>query len=185
MRTRTKRDLKNERKLLREIEAACPFLAEFESPNYDWILADAEECLTALSELETPRRDGKLVIEWTKGQKLNLLGNVNFENFSMQVKGANNWFEVTGEAKVNENLVLSMQDLTRLLTAENTNFIELSDGQFIAITEKLRKHLQSLSSVLDDKNRLHNLRSGILEDFSAELENFKADKAWKAASGEN
>ncbi len=179
VRTRAKRDLKNERKLLREIEAACPFLAEFESPNYDWVLSGAEECLTALSELETPRKDGKLVIEWTKGQKLNLLGNVNFENFSMSVKGANNWFEVSGEAKVNENLVLSMQDLTRLLTTENTNFIELSDGQFIAITEKLRKHLQTLNSVMDDKNRLHNLRSGILEDFSAELENFKADKAWK------
>jgi superfamily II DNA or RNA helicase len=179
VRTRTKRDLKNERKLLDEIEESCPFLAEFESQNYEWELSGAEACLTAMSEMETPRKDGKLVIEWTKGQKLKLLGNISFENFSLKVKGANNWFEVSGEAKVSEDLVLSMQDLTKLLTAENTNFIELSDGQFIAITEKLRKHLQSLTAVMDDKNRLHNLRSGILEEFSDELENFKADKAWK------
>ncbi|HMS43558.1 MAG TPA: SNF2-related protein, partial [Pyrinomonadaceae bacterium] len=155
------------------------FLAEFESPNYEWNLANAESCLTALSELEKPRKEDKLVVEWTKGQKLKLLGNINFENFSLAVKGTNNWFEVEGKAKVNEDLVLSMKDLSGLLSQNNGNFVELSDGQFIAITEKLRKHLQSLSAVLDDKNRLHNLRSGILEDFADELENFKADKAWK------
>ncbi len=179
VRTRTKRNLENERKLVDEIETFCPFLADFESPNYDWELIDAEECLTVLSELETPRKAGKLAVEWIKGQKLKLLGNVNFENFSMSVKGSNTWFEIDGKVKVNEDLVLSMRELTKLLTTENTNFIELTDGQFISITEKLRKHLQSLNIVMDDKNRLHNLRSGILEDFSAELENFKGDKAWK------
>lgn len=179
VRTRTKRNLKNERKLLKEIEESCPFLAEFESPNYDWELVNAEDCLTALSELETPRKEEKLVVEWIKGQKLKLLGNINFENFSMSVKGSNTWFEVEGKVKVSEDLVLSMRELSKLLTTANTNFIELSDGQFIAITEKLRKHLQSLNAVMDDKNRLHNLRSGILEEFADELENFKADKAWK------
>ena len=179
VRTRTKRDLKGERKLLDEIEQMCPFLAEFESRNYEWELNDAEECLTAMLEMEKPRVEGKLVVEWTKGQKLKLLGNVNFDNFSLIVKGKNNWFEVEGKVKVNENLILSMQELRGLLDENTKKFIELSDGQFIAITEKLRKHLQSLSAVLDDKNRLHNLRSGILEDFSEELENFKADKAWK------
>ncbi len=179
MRTRTKRDLKTERELLDQVERMCPFLAESESRNYEWELTDAEECLTAMVEMEKPRIEGKLVVEWTKGQKLKLLGSVNFDNLSLVVKGKNNWFEVEGKVAVNENLVLSMQELSELLNQNSKNFIELSDGQFIAITEKLRKHLQSLNAVLDDENRLHNLRSGILEDFSAELENFKADKAWK------
>ncbi len=179
VRTRTKRDLRSERRLLDEIEESCPFLAEFESQNYEWNLDTAEACLTAMSELETPRAAGKLIVEWTKGQKLKLLGNISFSNFSLSVKGKSAWFEVEGEVKVNENLVLSMRELTGLLNENTKNFIELSDGQFIAITEKLRKHLQSLSAVMDDKNRLHNLRSGILEDFSEELEHFKADKAWK------
>ncbi len=179
VRTRTKRNLQNERRLLDEVEESCPFLAEFESPDYEWDLTDAEACLTALVELETPRKDGKLVIEWTKGQKLKLLGNIGFENFSMSVKGKNNWFEIDGKAKVSEDLVLSMKQLNEIIGQTTGNFVELSDGQFIAITEKLRKHLQMLSGVLDSKNRLHGLRSGILEEFSEELENFKADKAWK------
>ncbi|HSK72510.1 MAG TPA: helicase-related protein, partial [Pyrinomonadaceae bacterium] len=179
VRTRTKRDLRRERELLDEIEEACPFLAEFESPNYEWSLADAEQCLTALNELEKPREAGKLVVEWTKGQKLKLLGSINFDNLSLSVKGGGNWFEVEGKARVNEDLVLSMKELNQFINQNKGNFVELSDGQFIAITEKLRKHLQSLGAVLDDKNRLHHLRSGILEDISDELENFKADKAWR------
>ncbi len=179
VRKRTKRNLENERQLLDEVEEMCPLLAESESPNYEWNLADPESCLAALTEMETPREEGKLVIEWTKGQKLNLVGKIGFGNFSLNVKGKNEWFEISGKVKINENLVLSMQELTQLMGDGAKDFVELSDGQFIAITEQLRKHLQSLNAVMDDKNRLHNLRSGILEDFSEELENFKADKAWK------
>ncbi len=179
VRTRTSRDLKNERQLLDQIEESTRFLAESESANYEWDLFDAEECLKALSELEVARNAGWLVIEWPQGQKLKLLGNIGFDNFSLSVKGKNTWFELAGEARVNEDLVLSMQELNRLLRQTEGNFIELTDGQFIAITEKLRKHLQSLESVTDEKMRLHNLRSGILEDISDDLENFKADKIWK------
>lgn len=179
VRTRTKRDLKKERELLNEIEESCPFLAAFESPNYDWQLSDTESCLKALTELEVPREEEKLVVEWTKGQKLKLVGNINFENLKMSVKGGQDWFEVDGKVEINENLVLSMKDLNKLFTSETKEFVELSDGQFLSITEKLRKHLQSLYAVTDGKNRLHKLRSGILEDFADELEHFKTDKKWK------
>ena len=179
VRTRTKRDLKLERKLLNEIEESCPTLAADENPNYEWELANAEACLTVLLEMEAPRQAGKLVIEWTKEQKLKLLGNINYENLRLNVTGQNAWFEVSGETRINENLVLSMRELNSLLTESKGNFIEISDGQFVAITEKLRKQLQSLSNVTDEQGRLHNLRAGILEDFADELENFTADKTWR------
>lgn len=180
LRTRTKRDLKNERALLDEIESQCPYLAAFESPNYEWNLPDPEACLNVLIEIENPREEGKLAIEWTKGKQLTLIGNINQQNFSLNVKSDNNWFEVSGDAKINEGLVLSLRELTGLLDQNTTNFIELSDGQFVSITEKLRKHLQSLGSILDKKQQLHPLRSGILEDFAAELEDFTGDEGWRA-----
>ena len=179
VRTRTKRDLLNEQKLLDEIEMSCPFLAEFNNLNYEWNFSDPESCLRALSELETPREEGKIVIEWTKGQKLKLLGRISLDNFSLRVKGDNDWFKVSGEVKINEDLVLSMQELTDLVGNNTEDFVELSDGQFISITEQLRKHLQSLDAVLDDELRLNGLRSGILEDLAEELEDFKADQTWK------
>jgi SNF2 family DNA or RNA helicase len=181
VRTRTKRDLARERQLLNEVEEICPTLAADENPNYEWELANDEACLNALLEMEKPRESGILVIEWTKGQKLKLLGAVDFDNFRLSVKGKNEWFEVSGEARVSEHLVLSMQELNRALTQGSTNFIELSDGQFLAVTEKLRKRLQTLAAATDDKGRLHNLRAApVLEDFADELVHFKADKAWQA-----
>ena len=179
VRTRTKRDLLNERKLLDEIEMNSPFLAEFNSMDYEWNFSDPESCLRALSELETPRDEGKLIIEWTKGQRLKLLGRVGLDNFSLRVKGNNDWFEVSGEVKINDDLVLSMRELTNLIGDNTEDFVKLSDGQFISITEQLRQHLKSLDTVLDDEQHLHGLRSGILEEFAAEIEDFKADKAWK------
>jgi SNF2 family DNA or RNA helicase len=178
-RVRTKRDLKKERELLDEIENSCPSLAESESMNYEWQLADPESCLSVMVEMETPLKEEKLVIEWPKGEKLKLLGKINFDNLSLSVKGGNNWFEVDGKVKVNKDLVLSMQELTSILSDETNDFVELTDGQFIAVTEKLRKHLQSLKAVTDKKNRLHGLRAGILEDLSDEIKDFKANKAWK------
>ncbi|MFV0387266.1 MAG: DEAD/DEAH box helicase [Pyrinomonadaceae bacterium] len=178
--TRTKRAFGKEEKSLSDVLDYCPLLLKFENANYEWNLADAEECLTVLSEFEVPRSKGNLVIEWGKDQKLKLLGSVNFDNFSFSVKQSNHWFEVDGKAKINEDLVLTFRELSKFLRGTETNFIELSDGQFIAITEKLRKHLQSLNAVVDSKNRLHKLNSGIIEDFAYELKDFKTDKGWKA-----
>jgi hypothetical protein len=143
IRTRTKRDLKGECRLLDEIEDACPFLAKYESPNYEWNLVDVEECLTAMTEMDTPRVDGKLVVEWTKGEKLKLIGNINSSNFALSVKSRSDWFEVDGKATVNEDLILSIEELRGLLGQSTSNFVELSDGQFVSITESLRRHLQS------------------------------------------
>ena len=179
VRTRTKRDLEHEKKLLAEIEATCPFLGEFNRLDFEWNFSDPESCLRALSEMETPREEGKIVIEWTKGQKLKLLGRIGLDNFSLRVKGNNDWFEVSGEVEINEDLVLSMSELTDLIGNNAEDFVELSDGQFISITEQLRKHLQSLDAVLDDEQRLHGLQSGILEGLAEELEDFTADRAWK------
>ena len=178
-RTRTARDLKAERRLLNEIEELCPTLAADENPNYEWELTDAEACLNALVELEKPRQADKLVIEWPKGQKLKLAGTIDFDNLRLQVKSKNEWFEISGEVRVNEDLVFSMRELNDLLRHTNADFVELSDGQFLAVTEKLRKHLQSLAAATDDKGRLHQLRSNVLTDFADELVDFKADKAWR------
>ena len=178
IRSQTKRNLKKERKVLNEVEENCPTLANAESGNYEWIFDSPEDCLQALLEIETPKKEDKLVIEWPKGQKLKLMGNISFENLKMNITSKSNWFEVSGEVKVDGDLVITLKDILQKLNGQS-NFIELSDGQFVAITEKLRKHLQNMESMLDDKMRGNNLSASMLEELSDEVKNFKADKAWK------
>ena len=179
VKTRTRRDLKAERKLLNEVESACPSLAATESDNYEWYLEDAIACLTALTEIEIPKGENLVVIEWVKGQKLNLVGSIDSSNFRLAVNSRKDWFHVDGEVRVSEELVFSMREIRQFLGSSKGNFIELSDGEFVAMTDSLRRHIDALDTVLTDDNELHSLRVGILEDFADELEHFETDRAWK------
>jgi hypothetical protein len=147
------------------------------SGNNQWTVDSPNDCLTILQEMAEPFKQGKLVIEWPKGQKMNYLGEINTQNLSLKLKSQTDWFEVSGEAKLDDKLVLSLRDILDKLDT-NANFIELSEGQFIAITEKLRKQLQLMNRVLDTKMRGNMHLSETIEDLSNDLDSFKADKAW-------
>jgi SNF2 family DNA or RNA helicase len=178
VRSQTKRNLKKERLLLKDVEENCPSLSTTSGDSYEWMFDSPEDCLQALVEIEVPKQKDKLVVEWPKGQKLKLMGNINFDNLKMNITSKSNWFEVSGEVKVDNDLVISLKDILQKLNSQS-NFIELSDGQFVAITEKLRKHLQNMEAMLDDKMRGNNLSASMLEELSDEVKNFKADKIWK------
>lgn len=177
--TRTKRSFKEEKSILSSLESSCSNLFASENSNLEWEIAGIEDCLIILEELEKPQKDKILKIEWPKGQKLTLLGKISQQNISMKVSGKGEWFEINADARVNENLVLSFQQLSKLMAQATGNFIELSEGQYIAITEKLRKKIESINSLMDDKQKMHFLRAEVLEDFSKEIGNFKSDKTWK------
>ncbi|MEZ5307406.1 MAG: DEAD/DEAH box helicase [Pyrinomonadaceae bacterium] len=177
--TRTKRDLAEEKNRLDRFGEECSLLSPHTNPNLEWDLADVAECLTVLAELDKPRKSGGVILEWTKGEKIRLAGAADFGNLKLAAKGKNDWFEVSGELAVNENLVLTLQELRRILPETTGNYIELSDGQFVAITEKLRKYLDSIDRVLDQKGRVNSLRTGVLDDFGDQVGSFRSDKAWK------
>jgi hypothetical protein len=177
----TKRNTRNENKILKSVMDDCPILLDFEgSKNQEWDVQDTESCLELLLELETPRKNNQLVIEWPKGEKLRLAGRAGFDQMKVNIERKNDWFSVSGEVKVSEDLVLTMQELTKLLQANNaTNFVQLSDGQYIALTEQFRKRLAELNAVLDDKMRFHPLAADLVEDFAENAHEFVADKHWK------
>jgi SNF2 family DNA or RNA helicase len=177
--TRTKRNIKEEKLNLSKLESACLNLFASEYSNLEWEIAGVEDCLKILEELEKPQKDNILKIEWPKGQKLTLLGSIHQQSIAMKVSSKGDWFEIKADAKVNEKLVLTFQQLSKLMSQTNGNFIELSEGQFIAITEKLRKKIESINNLMDDKQKMHFLRAEILEDFSKEIGSFKSDKTWK------
>ena len=56
----------------------------------------------------------EVILEWPKGEKFRITKVAGFEQFKMDIKEKNDWFEVKGELKVDENLVLNMQQLLKL-----------------------------------------------------------------------
>jgi SNF2 family DNA or RNA helicase len=80
-------------------------------------------------------------------------------------------------------LVLDMQHLLELLDQSPGRFVQLENGQFLALTQEFRKRLDELRAFSEKHGkgtRFHPLAALALEDFVDEVGNLQADKHWKA-----
>lgn len=176
------RNLEAEEENARLVEAACPTLLEFPSENREWIFEQPELALQALLELEPLHREGKIVLEYPKGQQLQLKGQLDMSRLHLGIQSKNNWFEVEGSVQLDENEVLDFKKLLAL-SRQNSRFVKLNNGQFVALTAQLQQKLQDLDALLNDMDgtlAIHPLAVGAFDDFAEGLSELKADTAWKA-----
>ncbi len=180
-RLQTRRNLTEEKKLAKNAIAACPTLTEIEEQDSEWAIAEPEECLELLLELQA--LGDSVVIEWPEGEKLRVSHNADLKDFNLSIQRQQDWFAATGELKLNDDLVLDMQQLLALLEKTPSRFIPLGDGQFLALTQAFRKRLDELRMFSEKHGkgmRFHPLATLGLEDFVDEVGKVKADKHWKA-----
>ncbi|MCB0518776.1 MAG: DEAD/DEAH box helicase [Lewinellaceae bacterium] len=180
--SRATRDLKKEKENARSVEDACPTLLKIPNENREWLFDDVEDCLNVLLELEPLKQGGDIVMEYPKGEKLRIAGQVGFDQLSMGIQKERDWFSVDGKVQVNENLVMDFRKLLDLSQNSKSNFVEISDGQFLALTGQLKRRLEELNSLFSKtKNdlRFHPLAIHAMEDFTNLLDDVQVDAAWK------
>jgi len=122
-------------------------------------------------------------LEWPKGEKIRLAHHAGFEQFSMRINKENDWFGVSGELQLENQEVLDMRQLLELMDKEESSrFIEIKDGQFIALTIAFKKKLSAINAFLDrssDSMKVHNLAVAAMEDFTDLVADLEVDKEWK------
>ena len=178
-----------ERNLSREIEAAenvilaCPTLQRIVHRDYEWQVDEVEDCLSILLELQPVRALDQIVLEHPRGERIRLVGSVDFGDLSLGVKEKAGWFDVEGELAVDDNQVINFRDLMeKVAENEQSKFIQLSEGQYVALTENLRRKLREMEGLMSqgkDGLQLHPLAAGILDDVADQLGGFEADVAWR------
>ena len=180
-RLQTQRDLKREKTRAAAVIKACPILQESEPDTAgDWLLEDPESCLEFLLQAQSLTADQAL-LEWPEGVRFKVLGHSNGSGLNVQIKRDNDWFALQGELQVSDGSVLDMQQLLGLLDNRQGRFLQLKDGQFIALTDEFRRRLEDLKAYADisgKKVRINPLAALTLEDWQDEV-GFKADKHWK------
>lgn len=179
-RLQTMRNLREEKKLANAAIAACPILSQQEKQDNEWLVEDPEDCLELLLQLQ--ELADTVVIEWPEGEKLRVSHQASLKNFKMSIKRQNDWFATDGELRVNDRLVLDMQQLMQLLDQTSSRFIPLGDGQFLALTQEFRKRLDELRAYSEKSGkglRLHPLAAVAVEDWMEEVGDLKVDKHWK------
>ncbi len=176
------RDLKKEKENAKRVEAACPTFLRTASENREWLFDEAEDALNALMELEPLRSAGEVVLEHPKGEKLRIAGQVGFDQLSIGIKKERDWFSMDGKVQVNENLVMDFRQLLDLAQNAKGRFVQLNDGQFLALTSQLQRKLEELNNIFTKtKNdlRFHPLAAHSLEGFTELLHDVEVDTAWK------
>ncbi len=182
VRTATNRNLKEEKNNLKILRNKVPILKETRPNNGIWELEDTEQCLELLVQLAPLLEEKSIILEWPKGEKFRITSIVGFDQFRMEINEKNNWFEVSGQLAVDEEKVLTMQELLEL-SNQKSQFVELSSGKFLALTEEFRKRLKEINGlVAAQKNgtlQLHPLAAPAIQNFTDSVQFLEADKKFK------
>jgi SNF2 family DNA or RNA helicase len=182
IRTSTKRNLSQEKANLKTLKEAVPILKEIRPKQGVWQLEDSEQCLELLLQLAPLIEDKSILLEWPKGEKFRISQIVGMDQFRLEINQKNNWFELQGQLPIDEEKVLTMQELLAL-SEKKTQFIELSQGKFLALTKEFRRRLEEINSLVSaQKNgnlQLHPLAAPAIQGFTDSIKNLKADPKFK------
>ncbi len=177
-----RRDLGLEKQRAEAVLQACQVLQEADREGTgDWLLEDPEECLELLLQVQS-LPVGEAILEWPEGVRFKLLGQNSGKGFGLRIKRDTDWFALEGELKVDEDTVLEVGRLLGLLQSSRGRFLQLQDGQFLALTNEFRRRLDELKNYAEisgKKVRINPLAALTLEDWQGEL-GLKGDKHWRA-----
>jgi len=169
-----RRALDVEKTRLEAVLDACSGLYQTERGTWCWdTLEDALEGLLALKSF-----DGEVVLHWPEGETLKVSAPVDSSRVSVSLRQHTNWFEVSGELRADEGRVHSMGALLELVRNSRGRFVPLEDGQFLTLTEKLRRQLETLERIAH-KGRVNALGAHALES-GVDGMAVDADDGWQA-----
>ena len=173
------RDLKIEtrhaERILQEIQQNTDIDASQEPIVFD----DPRDCLFLLEVLS--RHQDIAVVEWPEGARFKVKKAVSMRNLNMEVKGVDYWFELDGNLQVDENTVLSLKKLLELNARSHGKFIELGEGEFLALSADLKKRLdelQSYTAISGERTKMNRFASIPLMELFGQAGSFKGDQKW-------
>ena len=173
------RDLAAERTAAERLAASCPRLAP-EGPGR-WA-AELPEAADALELMEQLDAAGARCL-WPQGERLKIVERADTGALRLQIKTAEEWFQVAGKLRVDQRRVLDLKELFALLDANpGSRFLEIDAGKFIALTESFRRQLDDLRSVSRPAARgalrVRSAAAVALEEFLDQAQ-VDADREWQ------
>lgn len=148
------RDFKKEKLHLQKVmEWLQPMCSDHETEEGIFFFNDSYLCLDMLEVLQNHL--DSIRIEWPQGGKISIKGSADFKNLALSVKGVGQWFELEGELKINNQTIIGIAELLQKVRNSKGRFVALSENEFIALSDKLKKQLQTLEVLLtQEKEKL-------------------------------
>ncbi len=146
-----RRALEAETSHLETVLDACPMLAPVPpGAPCEWLLDSPDEALALLERL--PTLNALQGVDWPKGQPVRV-DSAQLGGLKLSLKSGQDWLGVDGELEVDEQLVLSLQQLLQLAAARRSRFVPLGEGRYLALTQELRERLDDLAAVAEPSGK--------------------------------
>jgi superfamily II DNA or RNA helicase len=176
---RINRDLKAEQAALEAVAAACPALEAWRESDHGWRIESLDSALEALQQLH--EIEESLRLEWPQGAAVKPTRNVGARAVSLNIAAGRDWFDVKGQIRVDEDLVLDMADVLARLGGARGRFVALDDGRYLALTEDLKRRLDAFAAVTETAKggrRIGVAGAGVVDELVSAAGAVKADKRW-------
>jgi superfamily II DNA or RNA helicase len=141
----TRRDLGAEATHLGQVLEALPFLGETGEADAHWLIEDPELALEVLEVL--PGLPGIAGLDWPRGKPVRVTP-LRADAMKFTLASGQDWFALDGEVQVDEGRVIGLQRLLTLLDGSRRGrFVALGEGEYLALTERLRAQLADLRAM--------------------------------------
>lgn len=176
------RDLNEETSEVEAALAACPTLNRLTGSFHEYVIEDTQTALRILLELRKLVEEQLITIEHPKGEKLKIVATAGSNELAIKVGKNRDWFEVDGQLTVDENRVLDLERLLDQVRNRKDNpFVELNEGEFLALTDELRDRILEMEGLLHQKGKklqLPTLAASAFAEMADGLEDLEFDDAW-------
>lgn len=86
--------------------------------------------------------------EWPEGQGFKIRNlTKGTGSWSGVVKQRGQWFDIEGEVNIDEQTRISISELLELVGKSKGKFVKIAEGEFLALSEKLRNQLKALDAI--------------------------------------
>ncbi|MCH5174268.1 MAG: ATP-dependent helicase [Prevotellaceae bacterium] len=145
-RVRVKRNMEMER------SNAAIVQAFWESEGYDYGERERNdtyppEFMLSLVQMIQSHPD-MFYAEWQEGSNVRVRSLTRGQNsWSGRLTQRGQWFDIEGEVEIDDNTRISISQLLELVGKSNGKYIRLEDGEYLTLSEKLRKQLKALDAI--------------------------------------
>jgi superfamily II DNA or RNA helicase len=140
---RCERDLADERRRCEQALDACPALAGFAAGELEWLAPSLDDALEVMLELGGLGDD--VALAWQAGQRLSVPRLMDLGDLRLNIASGSEWLDVDAALPVDESTVLGFRELLR--SRQGTRFVALDRGRFLALSDRLRRHLDQMETL--------------------------------------
>ena len=157
------RDLQQEKVARDDVLMSCLPLLARPTETDPLLLTSQEECLDIVEQL----RAASIRCKWPNGESFRIVAATSSDALSISVTPIENWLSFDGELVLDEGRVFDLSQILRLLnTNPKSRFLEIGNGEFIALTSRFRNQLDELAALSTTEKsgslKVHPLASAVL-----------------------